>query len=97
MSETLLGLIMISGWITALCVVASVSDAKGLNWVVWTLLSAFFNPAVLLILIITPADDLGIDERHVRTGERVRCANCLETMHPEATVCPHCRRKVEAW
>ncbi len=92
--DVVYGLFIVAGWITGLCIVADLSTAKGFNWVKWSAFAMFFNPAVLLILIIFPADQLGIDALRVRRGERVRCPRCLEVMHPEAGTCPHCRNKL---
>lgn len=84
----------IIGWIVGLCAVGELAHAKGFSQVRWIIAAVFFNPLVLLFVILLPMDQLGIDERRVRQEERVRCRYCRETMHPEATVCPHCRSDV---
>lgn len=68
-------------WIASIVIAGIIGARKGEAFVgiVW---GALLGPLGILIAFLV-------------RGDRVECAYCRELMHPEATICPHCRERVD--
>jgi hypothetical protein len=67
----------------------------GLGWLVFSISSAMIGtkrdnaiPSFLMGGFFGP---LGIVYALVNNGNRIPCPACFETIHPAASICPHCQ------
>jgi hypothetical protein len=49
---------------------------------------------LIIIAVISSSDTQGRGRQQVASGTKKQCPACMEFIHVEASVCPHCRRDI---
>lgn len=80
---------MMSGLVAGL-----IADLRGLTGCGYLLLALFIGPLAIVVALVAPRDAAHDRKIALRRGDLVRCPGCMEAIHPEASICPHCRTYV---
>lgn len=82
-------------WLVCAVVGASVTRSKGRGSVPGALLGLFLGPVGLLIAVILPRNEGGLEAEAIETGDRRRCPQCAELVRREARKCRFCGAELD--
>ena len=57
-------------------------------------LGFLIGPLAVLAAALIGRDESALTDRKLARGDLVECPACRSPIHPEATICPHCRTTV---
>ncbi len=77
-------------WLVCAVVGASVTRSKGRGSAPGALLGLFLGPVGLLITVILPKNEGGLEAEQLEAGDRRRCPQCAELVRREALKCRFC-------
>jgi hypothetical protein len=69
-------------WIACTILCAVLADKQGRSVVLGAVLGLLFGVFALIGYLIA--------------GSAAKCNSCRKSVHPEATICPHCRTPIDA-
>ncbi len=75
-------------------IASSIASRKGRGGCLFFGLGFLIGPIAVLVAAVMSRDEAAEQDAKLRKGDLVLCGACREPIHPEATICPHCRTPV---
>lgn len=74
---------------------AVAATTKGRNWFGWFLVGVLLGPIGVILSLVMPKNQKGIDREAQRSGDYRKCPQCAELVKREAVKCKHCGSELE--
>ena len=88
-------MLLVAFWVVCGLAGGSVTRGKGRGGAPGYLLGFLLGPLGLLIAVVLPRNEAGVEAAALESGARRRCPQCAELVRREAVKCRHCGAELE--